>query len=159
MKHPFARLILKQIKLAASRPSPGLIYHDPNERNPSGHGWILDECLEVQHRSATYGIRLCQVHATAPVQVFVARIEDGEGTSNNYHVSFSSEHLDEYGLVAVTPSLKRCVNGTLNREPKRLGNYPAKVAGMASRYVIGQVDGKFLSRLFSIVDAKFDSLP
>lgn len=87
-------------------------YHGPDEQNPSGQGWTIDQSFEIRFKRRTYGVRLCQVSSSRPLQVFVARIEESEGTQNNYHVSFSSGHSDEYGILHVEPSLIRCVRST-----------------------------------------------
>lgn len=135
-----------------------LIYHDPQERNPHGSNWHYEASRHVSHKRKLYGVRLCQVSTNSPIQVFVARIENKEGTGNNFHVSFSDNHIDEYGIFYVEPSLKRCRNRQLASEPKRISDYPVRVFGSKARFKVGMLDPDFFPRLFSIVDAKYDSL-
>lgn len=134
-------------------------YHPENERNPDGYGWAINESFDLVYKRKEYGIRLCQVTDQQPLQVFVARTEDGEGQGNNYHVSFSSDHFDDYGILHIKPSLIRCRNAQAGIFPKRIGNYPAHVCGTKSRFLIGRIDDDLFPRVFAVVDAKFDLLP
>lgn len=133
-------------------------YHSPNERNPEGTGWSFEESVTVTFKRIKYGIRLCQITPKNPMEVFIARIENGEGGGNNYHVSFTSNHFDEYGMLVVSPSLKRCGNKMFAKEPQPIGNYPARVPCKAARFVAGKLDRNLLPRLFAIADAKLESL-
>lgn len=134
------------------------IYHPPNERNPAGSGWFFEKSCDVKFKKKLYGIRLCQINLKSPVQLFIARIEGREGGQNNYHLSFSSIHFDEYGILFVSPSCKRFRNKTLKIEPKTIGCYPAKVSRSKSKFLVGRIDGKLFPRLFALIDAKFDAL-
>jgi hypothetical protein len=152
----FTRQLLRLLQ-PYSPIAAALKYHGPDERNPSGSGWAIERSLIVTYRRRRYGIRFCQVQATDPEQVFVARLQDGEGDSNNFHLSFSSAHADSYGIFFASPSLKRCKGRRLVHEPVAIGNYPAKVAGL-NRQILGKLDADFFPRVFSVVDAKFDRL-
>lgn len=153
----FRRDIEALLRLGGATPAT-LKYHDPQSRNPRGRGWHFEQAVHVQHDGKTYGVRICQVSGSSPVQVFVARVAGKEGTGNNFHVSFSSEHRDEYGLVFVEPSLKRCRGGQLSREPQPISGYPARVCGSKALFKVGALDPDFFPRIFSIADAKYDSL-
>lgn len=135
-----------------------LKYHDPQERNPDGKGWYFEQSFKLQYTRKTYGVRIFQVLKSSAGQVFVARIEGNEGAGNNFHASFSSEHKDEYGIVYVEPSLKRCRGGQLTCEPKKISDYPARVCSSKALFKVGMLDPDFFPRLFAIVDAKYDSL-
>ncbi len=153
----FTRDIESLLRLLGASPAT-LKYHDPQSRNPRGRGWHFEQSVHVHHDSKTYGVRIFQVASSLAVQVFVARVAGKEGTGNNFHVSFSSDHRDEYGLVFVEPSLKRCTSRRLSREPQPISDYPARVSGSKALFKVGALDPDFFPRLFAIVDAKYDSL-
>jgi hypothetical protein len=157
MKIKFRRQILDLLQKLQCADSD-LIYHPPNERNPAGTGWFYEKSCEVKSNRKTYGIRLCQIISSSPMQIFIARIEGREGRQNNYHISFSSKHFDEYGLIHASPSFKRCQIKNLIREPRSIDGYPAKVSGRRNKFLVGRLDEKLFPRLFAIVDAKFESL-
>lgn len=157
MKKSFRSQILSLLRKLQCTDSD-LIYHPPNERNPTGAGWFFEKSCEVKFKRKIYGIRFCQVTSKSPIQIFVARIEGQEGRQNNYHVSFSSNHFDGYGILFVRPSYTRCHNKRLNREPKAIGCYPAKVSGSKNKFLVGGIDSELFPRLFAIIDAKFETL-
>jgi hypothetical protein len=142
--------------LLGCNPTIGPVGYHSNPKNPRAFSYDLDEGFCVSFEGESYFVKLNYRTNKQYFEVLIGHKRDHNLSGNNPDISFTESHFNQR-LLIISPSLKRC-NGILLVEPKALGDFPARVIGKKSRFVIGFPDSELFPRLFRLCLAKKNSI-
>ena len=133
-------------------------YHT-NPANKRAFGWHRREGFRVDFESDSYFVRLNCTKGKESFEVLLGHTRDRKRSGNTADISFTELHFGSHLLLSVAPSLTRCTNKSLAREPLAIGDFPARVVGTTNHFLIGFPDACLFPRLFRLCKAKVDSMP
>jgi hypothetical protein len=115
--------------------------------------------FEVDYRDRTFAIQVFYDPAIQLGNLYVQVLaRPGASSTNTQHVTLTHKNID-LGLYFVRPSLVRCMNGTLQVQPKAIGLFPYLRVGTKNTFIVGPNDDRLLERVLEVALAKYNSMP
>ena len=154
-KTPLFRII--RALLLNMQPTVTDVGYHSNPKNKRTFSYEKEDSFLVSFNGEEYFVRLNYNKDMEKFEVLIGHTRDRNRSGNNPDISLTESHFNSHFLLAIAPSLKRC-GGLLTVEPKRLGNFPARVVGTKNRFLIGFPDGDLFPSLFRLCLAKKSSI-
>jgi hypothetical protein len=132
--------------------------HEEKERRMQNRLYRPQTMCELTYRGRTLAVQLFCDAATGKGNLYVQVLSGPGGCSTNtQHVTLTNRNVIGE-LYFVRPSFRRCANHRLKHPPRKLGMYPACVAGSKNLHVVGPMSKQLLARVFELAIAKRDSI-
>jgi hypothetical protein len=141
-----------------SRIARGFHMHEPKERWRQNRPYHPQRGREVTYRGRTLAVQVFCDPKTGKGNLYVQVLSRPRGKSTNtQHVTLTNRNIAE-DCYFVQPSLARCRGRRFNKQPRKIGKFPALKVGSRNHYLVGPMGNKLLARVFEVAFAKYQSI-